>query len=198
MQVKKMAAIASLAGLFLSAPAAHAELQTWRLTSTVNSVDAGFTPPPFAQLGNVFDIDYVIDTETPSFPGWDGMFSGAIKSFSVNGVTSQADGYISATGSGLNAINVWPISSRMDGIDFLSFNNFSGFLAADVASALHEFSAGTPAAVDLRVDFGDDSIRATPSSFAVVVASVPEPSPGLLLLAALPLALLRKRGSHRA
>jgi hypothetical protein len=181
MTTHKVTALASLAFLFFSA-SAQAELQTWRLTSTTYQVQNGFTPPAFALIGNDFYIDYLVETQTPSLPGWDGMFSGAVKSFSVNGITSQSDGYISAHG-GLNAINIWPSSSRSDGIDFLSFNNFSGTYTPNVTSALEEFADFAPtSSTDLRVDFGDKSIWAKPSSF-VMTSSVPEPSS--LLLAAL-------------
>ncbi len=178
MTIHKATAFASLAFLFFSA-SAQAELQTWRLTSTAYQVQGGFTPPAFAQIGNDFYIDYVVDTQAPSFPGWDGMFSGAVKSFSINGITSQSEGYISAHG-GLNAINIWPSSSRSDGIDFLSFNNFSGTYTPNVTSALKEFADLAPTtSADLRVDFGDKSIWAKPSSF-VMTSSVPEPSSLLL------------------
>ncbi len=195
MNIHQAAAIASLACAFLAAPA-HAGLQTWRLTSTADRVSDGFVPPLFAQAGNVFSIDYVIETHTPSSPGWDGVFSGAVASFSVNGIASHAAGYISATGIGLNAINVWPTSGRADGLDFVSFVLFGGSLVASVPSALNEMSAATPAAVDLRIDFGNHSVWAKPSSFARL--SVPEPSSGcLLLLGALPAAFLGRRGPPR-
>lgn len=180
MTIHKATALASLAFLFYSA-SAQAELQTWRLTSTTYQVQASFAPPAFAQIGKDFHIDYVVDTQTPSFPGWDGLFSGAVKSFSINGITSQSEGYISAHG-GLNAINIWPSSSRSDGIDFLSLGNFSETHTPDVTSALKDFADSVQTKwTDLRVDFGDKSIWAKPSSF-VMTSSVPEPS-GLLLTA---------------
>jgi len=183
------AALASLA----FASAAQAELQTWRLTATSYQVQGGFTAPAFAEVGNSFAIDYVIDTQTPSFDNWPGMYSGAVKSFTINGVTSLSEGYISAHG-GLNAINIWPRDARSDGIDFISFNNFAGEFNADVAAALKEFATfASTNMTDLRVDFGDNSIWAKPSSF-VMTSSVPEPSAAWLLLAGLPLlAVARKR-----
>lgn len=181
MTVNKATALTSLAFLLFSA-SAQAELQTWRLTSTTYQIQNGFTPPPFAQIGNDFYIDYVVDTQVPSFPGWDGLFSGAVKSFSINGITSHSEGYISSHG-GLNAINIWPSSNRSDGIDFLSLGDFSGTYTPNVTLALKQFADAvkTPS-TDLRVDFGDNSIWAKPSSF-VMTSSVPEPSS--LLLAAL-------------
>ncbi|HEX5310801.1 hypothetical protein [Aquabacterium sp.] len=190
MQIKTAAAITSLALTFL-ATSAQAELQTWRLTSISYHVQEGFTPPAFAEVGNVFSIDYVIDTQTPSAPGWNGMFSGSVKSFSINGITSLSEGYIAAWGGGLNAINIWPSTGRTDGIDFISFNHFGGNGATSVSSALAEFSlAASTNAVDLRIDFGDKSVWAKPSSFAV--SAVPEPSCGLLLLGGLLTVLFRK------
>jgi hypothetical protein len=178
-------AAAALAALAFAAPA-QADLQTWRLTATSYQVQGGFTAPAFAEVGNSFTIDYVIDTQTPSFDGWPGMFSDAVKSFTINGVTSQSEGYISAHG-GLNAINIWPSDARSDGIDFISFNNFAGEFNADVASALKEFATfASTSSTDLRVDFGDKSIWAKPSSF-VMTSSVPEPSTAWLLLVGLPL-----------
>jgi hypothetical protein len=191
MKFNKLPALASLAFLFFAAPAQAELLQTWRLASTTYQVQSEFTPPSFAEIGQKFYIDYVIDTQASSMPGWDGMFMGAVKSFSVNGITSRSDGYIMGL-DWLSAINVAPSSFRSDGITFVSFNNFAGMLAPDVSTALGRFSdfAHTPA-TDLRVDFGDNSIWARPSSFEMT--SVPEPLPALLMLAGLPLLLLRNR-----
>ncbi len=195
MNIHPAAATAALACVLLAAPA-HAGLQTWRLTSTADHVSDGFVPPLFAQAGNVFSIDYVIETHTRSAPGWDGVFSGAVVSFSVDGIESRAAGYISATGIGLNAINTWPTAGRADGLDFVSFVLFGGSLVASVPSALNEMSAATPLSVDLRIDFGNHSVWAKPSSFARL--SVPEPSSGhLLLLGALPAVLLGRRGASK-
>ena len=184
------AVAAALASLAFAAPA-QADLQTWRLTATSYQVQEGFTAPAFAEVGNSFTIDYVIDTQTPSFDTWPGMFSGAVKSFTINGVTSQSEGYISAHG-GLNAINIWPSDARSDGIDFISFNNFAASFNADVASALKEFATfASTSSTDLRVDFGYKSIWAKPSSF-VMTSSVPEPSAAWLLLAGLPLLAVKR------
>lgn len=86
----------------------------------------------------------------------------------INGVTSESQDYISACGEGLNAINVGPNDARLDGIDFISFNNFAGGTQVDVASALKGFAnAVLTSHTDLRVDFGDKSIWAKPSSFVL-------------------------------
>jgi len=193
MAIKPAFAVAAAALASLTfATTAQAELQTWRLTATSYQVQDGFTAPAFADLGNSFTIDYVIDTQTPSFDGWPGMFSGAVKSFTIDGVTSQSEGYISAHGGGLNAINIWPTDARSDGIDFISFNNFAASFNADVASALKEFATfASTSSTDLRVDFGDNSIWAKPSSF-VMTSSVPEPSAAWLLLVGLPLLALKR------
>lgn len=195
MAVKPSAAVAAAAAtltLLAFAAPAQAELQTWRLTATSYRVQGGFTAPAFAELGNSFTIDYVIDVQTPSFGNWPGMFSDAVKSFTINGVTSHSEGYISAHGSGLNAINIWPSEARSDGIDFISFNNFAASFNGDVASALKEFATfASTSSTDLRVDFGDKSVWAAPTSF-VMTSPVPEPSAPWLLLMGLPLLALKR------
>jgi len=125
-------------------------------------------------------------------PGWTGLYSGAVKSVFFDGEYSQTGGYISATG-GLNAINVWPLSGRTDGVDFISFNFFGGAYASSVTEALNGFSSATPGgSVDLRVDFGSNSVWAHPTYFASA-SPVPEPSPVLLLISGLLLFSLVKR-----
>ncbi len=187
------AALASLA----FASAAQAELQTWRLTATSYQVESGFTPPSFIELGKSFTVDYVIDTQASSWGGGADLFTGAVKSFTINGVTSESGGYVLAF-DGLNAINTGPNGVRLDGIDFISFNNFAGGNKADVALALKGFATAVPLNdTDLRVDFADMSVYASPTSF-VMTSSVPEPSAAWLLLVGLPwLAVNRKRLSAR-
>jgi len=186
----KASAIVCIAALAFAATA-HAEIQNWRLTATSYRVQDGFTAPAFVQTGNTFSIDYVIDTSAAPLSGWDNLFNRSILSFTLNGITSEASGYILAH-DGLSAINVSPTQGRSDGIDFISFNNFAGKSQSDVASALKDFStyAKTPS-TDLRVDFGDKSVWAQPSSF--VMTSVPEPASGWLMLVGAPLVLLRAR-----
>lgn len=183
------AALASLA----FASAAQAELQTWRLNATSYRVESGFTAPSFLEVGKSFTVDYVIDTQASSWGGGADLFTGAVKSFTIDGVTSESGGYVLAF-EGLNAINVGPNGARLDGIDFISFNNFAGGNKADVASALKGFATAAPLGdTDLRVDFGDMSVYASPTSF-VMTSSVPEPSAAWLLLMGLPvLALKRSR-----
>lgn len=192
-----VAAAATFALLAFAAPA-QAELQTWRLTATSYSVETGFIAPSFAEIGKSFTVDYVIDTQKPAIDSWSGLFSGAVKSFTINGVTSDAGGYFLVS-DGLNAINVQPNGARSDGIDFISFNNFAGGSKPDVASALKGFVSAVPTgATDLRVDFGDMSIHAKPVSFAMT-SPVPEPSSAWLLLVGLPLlALVRNRRNATA
>jgi hypothetical protein len=144
---------------------AHAELQSWKLVGTVYQQTENFTAPAFAAPGKTVTVDYVIDTAvTPSF-GSD--FNGAVVSFTINGVKSAAAGYISASGEGLNAINVWPASARADNIDFLSFNRFGGPITTTVTEAINDFSVATSsgAFVDFRIDFGTASTWVKPTSF---------------------------------
>lgn len=184
------AAAAALALLALAAPA-QAELQTWRLTATSYQVEEAFTAPAFAEIGKTFTIDYMIETQKASSGNWADFFLGVAKSFTINGVTSESGGYILAS-NGLNAINVGPSRARSDGISFTSFNNFAGGEKPDVVSALKGFANAVPTgATELRVDFGDKSIWAAPSSF--VMTSVPEPSAAWLLLAGLPLLAAERR-----
>ena len=160
----------------------QAALQTWRLTATAYNQSGGFTPPAFAAIGQTVTIDYLIDNQTPSLMG-NGLYSGAVQSIFFNGEISQTGGYISATGDGLNAINVWPISGRADGVDFLSFNRFGGPLASSVIEALNDFSAtASTSLTDFRIDFGTNSgnsVWAHPTSFTV--SSVPVPAASWLL-----------------
>lgn len=194
MTINKAATIISIAILSL-ASSAHAELQTWRLTATSYQINNGFTPPAFAAVGNEFEIYYVIDTTTADGSASGTSFVRAINSFTINGATSQSQGYI-LNWDGLNAINASPIADRIDGIDFVSFNNLSGMINPDITSALSGFSAAVQTtSTDLRIDFGNSSIWAKPSSF--VMTAVPEPTSALLLLIGMPLVLLRKFGSRK-
>jgi hypothetical protein len=191
----KATALAPLAFLFLSVPAQAELLQTWRLTATTYQVADGFMAPSFVEIGQNFYIDYVIDIETP---GSDLEFNRAIKSISVNGITSLTDGYVWSTWGGeLKAINVQPFSARADGITFVSLNNFSGNYYQELVPMLADFAAAAPTpAVDLRLDFGVNNIWAHTSSFVMAVA-VPEPSSVLLMLIGLPMLTLRRYGSRR-
>lgn len=200
----KAPTILSIAAVAFAA-SAHADIQTWRLTSTVYQVQQGFTPPAFLQEGSEFYIDYEINTAQALMPGSGGTgtssgfggfggfggFTGPVLSFTLNGITSAASGNIS-TGGGLNAINISPTFGRSDGIDFISFNNRAGTSQPDVISALRDFSTyATTASTDLRVDFGDKSVWAQPSSF--VMTSVPELTTWWLMLLGAPAVLLSAR-----
>lgn len=186
------AAAATLALLAFAAPA-QAELQTWRLTAQSYYVQAGSIAPALAEVGNSFTIDYVIESQQEAREDFPGLFDGAIKSFTINGVKSQAEGYVfSSTEGGLNGINTYPSAPRSDGIDFISFYNAGESSSADVASTLKLLSmfASSDLTV-LRVEFGMGIIVAKPSSF-VMTSPVPEPSAAWLLLMGLPLLALKR------
>ena len=162
---------------------AHAELQTWRLTATAYQQAAEDALPDYVSLGSTITVDYTIDMQAPSESIVSGLFP-AVVNFSFNGEASDAEGYLSATGSGLNAINIWPAAMRADTLNFVSFNLFIEQTSPDVASALNDFAAATATPgeagwTDLRLDFNNGSVWAKPVSFA----AVPEPGTyGLMLL----------------
>lgn len=174
---------------------AHAELQTWRLTATAYQQAAEDALPDYVSVGSTITVDYTIDTQTPADTTIPGFFSGAVLNFSLHGETSDAQGYLSATGSGLNAINIWPVSTRSDALNFLSFNLFADKTSPDVASALSDFATATAnpgdaGSTDLRLDFNNGSVWAKPVSFA----AVPEPGTyGLMLLGLAAVAACAKR-----
>lgn len=195
MAIKPSAAVAAAAAtltLLAFAAPAHAELQTWRLTSTSIKVGNDLPGPAFAEVGKSFAIDFVFDTLAPVIDGWPGMFEGAIKSFTINGITSQATGDILATGEGINAFGTWPSAPRSDGLTDVSFHNFEAAFHHDVASALKEFATFAPtSSTGLQLIFVDVTVYAQPTSF-VMTSPVPEPSAAWLLLAGLPLLALKR------
>ena len=188
------AAAATLALLAFAAPA-QAELQTWRLTAQSYDVQAGSTAPAFAEVGKSFAIDFVFDTEVQSREGWGGVFEGVVKSFTVNGITSEAVGDILADGAGLNVFGSWPSAPRSDGLTGIGLSDLSDVFYPDVASALKGFATSVPTgSVSLQLNFVDSAVSAQPISF--VMTSVPEPSAAWLLLMGLPcLALKRSRAA---
>lgn len=193
MAIKPSAAVAAatLTLLAFAAPA-QAELQTWRLTAQSYDVRAGSTAPAFAEVGKSFAIDFVFDTQVPSREGWGGVFEGVIKSFTVNGITSEAVGDILADGAGLNVFGSWPSASRSDGLTGIGLSNLSDDFYPDVASALKGFATSVPTgSASLQLNFVDSAVSAQPISF--VMTSVPEPSAAWLLLVGLPVLALKRR-----
>ena len=190
-QLSSVAALAALALLAFAAPA-QAEFQTWRLTATSIKVGNDLPGPAFVEVGKSFAIDFVFDTQTPAVEGWPGMFDGAIKSFTTNGITSQAVGDILAAGEGINAFGSWPSAPRSDGLTDVSFHNFDAAFHPDVASALKEFATFAPtSSTGLQLNFVDLTVWAQPTSF-VMTSAVPEPSAAWLLLGGLPLLALKR------
>lgn len=177
----KIASTLFVVAALLTATGAHASLETWRLTATAYNQSGGFIPPAFAAVGQNISIDYLIDNQAPHLFGGPGTYHGAIISISFDGQVSQVGGYIVAEGWGLNAMNVWPISGRADGVDFLSFNRFDGPQTSSILEALNDFSAAAPtSSADLRIDFGpnsSNSVWAHPTSFS----AVPIPAAACLL-----------------
>ncbi|WP_290874519.1 hypothetical protein [Aquabacterium sp.] len=163
---KCLAASAALLAL-----SAHAELQVWRMTGMVydelTSQGGAYVPPSSAYAhGKTVNVDYVVDTAVTAPDG--GSTYSAIRTFTVNGIGSYAEGTIWADGVGLNALNVGPTRPRSDQVSFLSFNRFNGPKATSVSHALADFSTATAAGVDVdyRIDFGSaGSVRIRPTSF---------------------------------
>lgn len=154
----------------LLAMAAHAELQVWKMVGTTYETVANenphFVAPGYLANGKSVSVLYAIDTDVAAEPG--SSTYNAVLRFAINGIKSTDEGYIIAEGSGLNGINVWPVTSRPDGITFLSFNRFSGPQATSVNDALSDFSSATANGngVDYRIDFGNaGSVRVKPTSF---------------------------------
>jgi hypothetical protein len=173
--LKKYLTSIFLAACSLYASAAQAELQTWRLTATIYNQSADFTPPPFAQIGQRVNIDYVIDTAAPFA---NSAYNGAVISATFNGQTSQTSGYLLAI-PGLNAVNTY-LYDRADGVDFVSFNRFGARQTHSLFEVLNDLSgASHTSSTDLRFDFGENSVSAHPESFAI--SAVPEPSSIALL-----------------
>lgn len=188
MAIKPSVAVAAttLTLLAFAAPA-QAELQTWRLTATTHYAQAGLSGPAFADIGYTFAIDFVIETQVPHV---NSIFAGAVKSFTLEGLTSQADGFMGAYGGG--PIYIEPRSQRSDGVDLVHLMNSGGPFNADVPSALNAMSMSVSnGSSSLQVFFGDYLIAAAPSSF-VMTSPVPEPSAAWLLLAGLPLLALKR------
>ena len=168
-------------GTALVASTAQAALQTWQFTGTVYQKNDGFVPPAFASIGNTLTVEYLFDTTA--------SIESSTISVTFNGETSiVASSNINWAGS-LDAINVAPLSLRLDGVNFLSFNYFSPPASTTVSQFLNNYSteAATPSSsLDLRLDFGPQSVWASPTSF-VMISSVPEPSTYVMLLAGLSL-----------
>ena len=183
---------------------AEAALQTWRLTAVSDRIQDGLVPPDFLGVGNTFQIDYVIDLDTPAYPNWDGFFDGAVVSFSLNNETSvAADGVVWGLGNSLIGVNTGVLGTRSDEINYLSLYSFStNPVSQSVLEALLQLSemvAGDDF-VDLRLDFGPLSVWAIPLSFVAIDGiDVPEPATWtLLLLSGLALASIGRAGAARS
>lgn len=175
-----------ISSLFL-AGSANAALETWHLEGTFyqNSNNGSFTIPAEFNLGNSFSVDYVIDTEASS-DGW--LILNAVKNIAINGLSSEASGYISERGLGLNVTPSNPIW----GLDFVSFNAFNltsrpypSYTTTRDLLALYALSPLTNSG-DIRFDFANSnytSVWGHVDRFAV--AAVPEPASYLLALGGL-------------
>ena len=182
----KISAFLKLAALgsTLIAANAQAALETWQFTGTVYEQNTGFTPPSFAAIGKTITVDYLFDTTA--------SIQNSVKSITFDGEASNVASSNLTLGF-LDAINVSPILSRTDSVNFLSFNYFSPPPATSVQQFLNNYSVAAASAgpadsfLNLRLDFGPTkSVWASPTSF-VMISSVPEPESYAMLLAGLSL-----------
>lgn len=189
-------ALACLSALGMCISHAHAATQTWALTASTYLVEPGFAAPAYAQLGQTFTIHYLFDTSAAPSPfGLDSVDYYAIEQITVGGQTSDAGGYIWTGTGGLNAINASIDVARQDQLDFVSFNNRQTQAAANVPQALANFSQAVLAgATDVRLDFGNQSVWATPKTFLPAsLPAVPEPATAWSLLLGLAAIAVAKR-----
>lgn len=151
----------------------HAVEQHWHLTAIVEYVSAGATGS-FAALGRQVDVDYFIDST-----------SGAVSSISFNNEMTDSHGdEVRDFSGGLIGLNSY-ISSRghqrQDGATFVSFYNTGAGTYNSASGILAALSAGAGSGTEkIRFSYGENSVRANVTSFAV--STVPEPSAAMLAL----------------
>jgi hypothetical protein len=152
---------------------AHAELQTWQLTATVDNALGDFTPPAFARPDQTLTLSFDIDTDVPLQSGT--IFPDAFKTVSIQGEATPANGYVWSSDT-LTAIIGPVLDGRSDGIQSVSFKLANTPASLTVSDALNALSLATAkqGAVSLQIGFGGlNSVVATPLSFT---QQVPEPS----------------------
>jgi len=166
--------------------------QTWHLQATaINKYNSSFVPPDFAKPGEIMDFYYVIDEKVEPYiisPN-DSNYNNSVVSVKFNGENSQIPGPNSGyifNWSWLSAINV-SLSPRInDGTDFISLNIFGNVEFSTLTDGLVAISGyiTNGGETELRLNFGDETVYATPTSFA------PVPLPPALLLLGSGLAVL--------
>lgn len=184
---------ATLAACLITCNAANAKIETWRLEAIAyQKYDTSFVPPAFASPGNKIIIDYVIDDSFSKNAS--GIYQDAILSVRFNGETSAPEsgyGYILAW-DWLNAINSGYWNSRTnDAVDFISLNSWNPEPKFNLLDTLQNISENVMAGTaELRLDFGSESVYATPIS----LSAVPEPTTvGLFGVGIFAISLVRKR-----
>lgn len=193
--VLKLAAVSSV----VIAGQAQAALQTWRLEATANdqATNLGWVAPDFAAPGAKLVIDYEIEENTLQALG---IFPGAVKSVTFNGEKSTASGYVLSSSLMLTSVNIGSWTPRVnDEVSFLSLNTtnstFTGNLHDTLLNVASNVLAGNAV---LRLNFGDHTVFATPTSLTAV-APVPESSTGALFLLGVPALLaVTKRKKQKA
>ncbi|MGO8858766.1 MAG: VPLPA-CTERM sorting domain-containing protein [Steroidobacteraceae bacterium] len=171
--------------------AAQAQEQTWQLTGTVTSVTPnGFTPSPFAALGQVVTVDYTVNLAAPlvTIAGTDVAFSNAITSVTFDGQTNSG-GDINWDPGFLGAANEGDWSPvRNDGVTFLSLNLYNAVnppaalnsVPSSVSAAMADFAGGIASGdTTLRIDWSQSLGQ---SSYVTLTSLTPVPLPAALWL----------------
>ncbi|MDE2434033.1 MAG: hypothetical protein KGN37_14425 [Burkholderiales bacterium] len=197
----KFAAVLKLAALsaLVIVGQAQASLQTWRLEATANDLatNLDWIAPDFVAPGSKLVFDYDIDENALNALG---IFPGAVKSVTFHGEKSTASGYVLSSSLVLTAINIGSWTPRAnDEVSFLSLSatnsTFTGNLHDTLLNLASNVSAGNAM---LRLNFGDHTVFATPTSLTAVTA-VPESSTGALGLLGVPALLaVAKRKKQNA
>lgn len=162
---KFFVAAATLAMAVVSMPT-HAEIQKWVLVAKVRTVDDGFEPPPFLQVGAKVKVVYTVDVDAPL----DTYEYDALPRIRFDHEGSATDaGYVLAW-TGLTALNTAFKKPREDGVDFVSYNCMNERAPVSVSDAL-AICASMVRHFDqtqIRFDFGSNSVHAEPLSFEQV------------------------------
>lgn len=180
MQISKIGAATALVALFASA-SASAELQTWTMAASIKDQPFDGVPEAFSHAGQIVEFDFVFETlpETVLAPTF--LSARPLRSFSVNGLSTQAEGYLMSAYD-YQYISAQSSQIRPDGITVIQFFTTSnGTRAESILDSLNRFSASIgDSSTGLLLDFNEGpGIWMTPLSFQS--AAIPEPTTGCLM-----------------